>query len=104
MPYSDFSEFPRGIFSTDVLTDSALLVKATDIKVVHMVIGTGTALETIIFRAVDDSPEYFRIVCPANRMTQVGGFDTSRIDPGGGLEVLTLSAAGNVSLAIFYVD
>jgi hypothetical protein len=101
MPYQDHAEYPRGVFHTAVLTNVAQDVGTSGqaVKVSHYLIRSGGGgNDVIIFRNSAGTSEYFRIDVPAQ---------TSICDPRGftadeGLEVLTLAAAGDVYLSVFY--
>ncbi|MGH7894862.1 MAG: hypothetical protein ACREQL_09345 [Candidatus Binatia bacterium] len=92
------------------LTDTAQTVFAavagstagTDISVIHL--SGGAAAEIVIFRAVDDSPEYFRVklailedkwlIFPSDRPLRIAKSE--------GLEVITASAAADVDVQCFF--
>jgi hypothetical protein len=68
--------------------------------ILGFLINGGAAAEVVIFRATDDSPEYFRVNIGA------GGFALHEqpfcIAMSEGLEVITASAAGDVEVTVFY--
>ena len=101
MGYSDQSEYPSGRFTTAALTNAAqdVGVAGEDVKVSHLIATGGAAAEIIIFRNSAGATEYFRLpVGIGETVIPAGGFEANL----GGLEVLTDSAAGDVSLTIFF--
>jgi hypothetical protein len=104
MPFQDNGEYPRGIFSTDVLTDTPQDVgtPGVDLKVSHILIrGHAAGTRVFIFRNSAGTTEYFRVsLGPAVNMVIPRGFQTTA----GGLEVLTETAAGSGYVTVFYVQ
>lgn len=101
MPFSDQTEYPRGIFHTGVLTNSAQSVGTGRVKVSHVLINGGAADEIVNFRGTGGTPAtYFTVSVPAGELVVIPrGFEVSQ-----GLEALTISAAGDVWLTVFYFD
>ena len=100
MPFSDQTEYPRGIFSKIDLTNVAVDVgtPSEDKKISHYILQGGGSLETIIFRS-SAGAEFFRLQLQAAEVLIISrGFQAV-----GGLELLTLTAAGDVNVTIFYL-
>lgn len=98
MPFSDQTEYPRGVFHTSVLSDTALPVVLTGVKVSHISMKGGAAAEIIIFRRPSAGAEYFRKSLAIGEVREIArGFFFAD-----GLEVICASAAGDVELTIFY--
>jgi hypothetical protein len=107
VPYNEHSEYPGNVFSTVALTTTPQTVFTGKRKVSHMVITGGAALETIIFRGIDNTPEYWRLLVPISATITISrGWEVYAEESdgsGSGLEILTLDPAGDVGVAIFYV-
>jgi hypothetical protein len=106
MHQGSFSPIPNATAKASSLTNTAqtLLdavsgaVGGTDVLGVH--IRGGAAAEVVIFRAVDDTPEYFRVPIAANGFEELKlPFRVARSE---GLEVLTADTAGDVEVVLFY--
>lgn len=97
----DQALFPKGRTHITALDTTAQTVVAAGArrKFTHFIISGGNAAEIVIFRAVDDAPEYFRVAVPAASTVVVPGFDCGPQ----GLEVATVTAAGDVYVTAFYV-
>lgn len=98
MGYNDGSEYPKGKALAASLTTTPQTLYAGKAKVSHFVVGGGAADEIVIFRAVDDSPEYMRVPVLAGTTVVVPGFEIGAE----GLEVVTASLAGDVTVAAFH--
>ena len=99
MAYDDFSQHPRGRTSITDLSDTAQTIFTGPGRVEGIHIFGGSAAEIVIFRAVDDSPEYFRHdigAAPSSVYLPMSFFAED------GLEVITASAAGAVRVTVFY--
>ena len=96
--------FPRlkDVKSIEDLTSTAQTVYATGTnhKIAWGIVAGGAAAEKVIFRAIDDGPEYFRVSVPINDTATFFGFE---VDTDEGLEVITESAAGDVDVSFFEV-
>lgn len=79
-------------------TAQAVVAAGSSKAFAYVTIAGGAADEIVIFRAVDNTPEYFRVAVPAGSTVVHPGFET---DPDEGLEVVTASAAGDVTVAFF---
>lgn len=90
---------PRGIFSTTVLTNAALAVSAGGTFISGWRATGGAGAQVIIFRKAGAGTEFFRAAVPINGIvvSPPGGFWAE-----GGLEVLTVGAAADVNLNVFY--
>ncbi len=99
MPFSDWTEYTRGRKRVTSLTDTAQeLFPITDLaKISHVIITSGSAQVTVIFRAIDDV-EDFRVKVPANETRILPGWQVGK----GGLEVITAAADGNTEVTAFY--
>lgn len=99
----DHFEFPRGIFNTLTLTNAAEDVGTASVpqRICWVRIYGGAAAEVVIFRSSDAATEYFRISVAIT--TQVW-LPNMKFYCSGGLEVITLTAAGDVEVQIGYVD
>lgn len=104
MPYNDQTEYPRAFVKVTALTNTAqpLFAAGTGAKISHVVISNpDTATATVIFRAIDDSPEIMRVTLLAG---------TSITLPRGwmvdseGVEVITAAAitATGLEVTAFY--
>ena len=103
MPFTNETEYPRGIFTTAALTNVAQDVGAdgVNLKVSHLVATGGAAAEIIIFRNSAGTTEYFRLpIGIGETIVLPRGFETEE----GGLEALTASAAGDVNLTVFFFN
>lgn len=101
MPFTEQTEYPSGTFTTQALTTTPQTVFSGKAKVSHMVLQGGAAAEIVIFRAVDNSPELFRIKLAIGETVVIPrGF---KVDSEG-LEILTASAAGDVAVTIWYFE
>lgn len=70
------------------------------VLILGFVINGGAAAEQVIFRAVDNAPEYFRVnVGAAGFQAHEEPFE---IPADEGLELITASLAGDVEVTIFY--
>jgi hypothetical protein len=68
--------------------------------ILGFLINGGAAAEVVIFRATDDTPEYFRVnVAAAGFAYHDQPFEISAAE---GLELITASAAGDVEVTVFY--
>ena len=94
------TEFPRGRSQITSLTTTAQSVFTGPNRVAGVVINGGAAAEIVIFRANDDSPEYFRYHIAAN----TSAFLPVSFFAEDGLEVITASAAGDVTVTVFYFE
>ncbi len=103
MAYSDQTEFPRGIFHTLVLSDTALDVGTAGQaqRVAGLVAKGGAAAEIIIFRASGGGAELFRLPLAIGERVAWPRF---KFYAPGGLEVLTVDTAADVELTIVYYD
>jgi hypothetical protein len=98
--YTDHTMFPRGIFTTNALTNVAQEVSATGIKICGIVLGGGAAAEEVILRDDNAGTERMRIKVPILTPVVVPfGYDAAS-----GLEVITASAAGDVTCDVYYVS
>ena len=100
MAFNDFSEFPRGRTQVTSLTNTAQSVFTGPGRVSGVVINGGANPEIVIFRANDDSPEYFRFDIAATSSVYI----PVRFFAEEGLEVLTATAAGDVTVTVFYFE
>jgi len=70
------------------------------VLVLGFIINGGAAAEQVIFRATDDTPEYFRVnVAAGGVQIHSDPFEVPAIE---GLELITASAAGDVEVTVFY--
>jgi len=70
------------------------------VLVLGFVINGGAAAEQVIFRADDNTPEYFRVnVGAGGFQPHTEPFEIPAIE---GLELITASAAGDVEVTVFY--
>lgn len=104
MPFTDQTEYPRGIFHTAVLTNAAQDVGTAGekIKVSHFLLTGGAAAEIVIFRNSAGTNEYFRVPLAAGEKVVVPRGFVAEVGASHGLEVLTADAAGDVYCTIFY--
>jgi hypothetical protein len=72
----------------------------TDVDVIHL--RGGAAAEVVIFRAVDDSPEYFRVSLAIGEEKWLLFPKPVRFASDQGLEVITADAAGDVTVELYY--
>lgn len=102
MPYTDQTEYPRGIFSKSDLTNAAVDIGTAGVaqKVSHFILRGGAAgTDTVIFRDSVGTNEYFRVPLDTNELLHFSrGFEAEA-----GLEILTAAVAGDVYAVIFYV-
>lgn len=68
--------------------------------VLGWILMNGAAQHDVIFRAVDDSPEYFRVRVAANQT--LASELPFAVNSAEGLEVITGDAAGDVYITFFY--
>lgn len=82
------------------LTDTAQTVVAVGAAtlITWGIINGGAADEVVIFRAVDNTPEYFRVTVPSGSSVIVPGFT---VDPLQGLEIITVDAAADIDCTFF---
>ncbi len=73
-----------------------------NILVNGIIVNGGAAAEIVIFRAEDDSPEYFRISVPIGDTKYIEFRTPLAISALDGMEALTASAAGDVEVTVFY--
>lgn len=105
MAYSHKTQFPRSFLQVvDVVTTAQPIFSASsgNFALSHLVVANTTAAaRTVIFRAVDNSPEVVRISLLANTTIVLPGW---RVDSEG-LEVLdSASAVAGVYCTAFYVS
>ncbi len=96
---NEFLIYPRGRTVVTSLTNTAQSIFTGAWRVAGVVMTGGASAEVVIFRANDDSPEYFRYSLPAG--TSV--FLPVHFYAEDGLEVITATAAGDVTVTVFYV-
>ncbi len=97
MAYNDTSEYPRGIAVKLALTDTAVTVSTTPIKISGiLIINTAAASESIDFRQVDDAPVYFTITTDILIGSQYFPLKVELPD----LEII--STSGDVDVTIFF--
>lgn len=99
MPYNDTTEYPSGIFTTEVLDTTPLtVVAAGQVKVSHVLIKGGSGIEFVVFSNGADTVEYFRLRVEATEIRDLmRGFEVSD-----GLTVKTSTVAGDVKVSVFY--
>lgn len=95
---NEFFLFPRGRARITALSTAPFTIFTEAHRVRGIVLTTVTAA-TVIFRAIDDVPEYFRYTVPANTSVflDIGFFAEE------GLEILTAAASGNTDVTVFWV-
>ncbi len=101
MAFSDFTEYPRGVKRVTSLSNTAkeLFPTTNRAKISHIVLTPGTAKVTVIFRALDDSPEVIRVSLLADETQVIPGW---KVDAEG-LEVITAAGDGNTEVTAFYL-
>lgn len=108
MGHNDSSSYPGSVYSKVDLTDTLDVVSAKNVKVAWGVITGGAAIEIVIFRRAGASvagDEYFRQRVPIGAVVPIGGFRCKPSAAGKiGLEVITASAAGDVSVTLGLED
>jgi hypothetical protein len=95
------SVIPKGRFAINDLTNAAreVVANASAIQVAGVVIGGGAANEVVIFRSQADGSTVYMTVPVLAGDSKVIPFPW---EAPLGLEVITASAAGDVSVTIFY--
>jgi hypothetical protein len=93
--------FAREVFSTTALTSVAQSVNSgARIRSKYVYVGGGAAAEIVIFRRPSAGSEYFRIPVGIAGAIALPAFEFDFDD---GLEVITASAAGDVTVVITYL-
>ena len=93
-------EFPRGVFNTTNLTNSAQSVFANGRQVKGINVQAVANAATVILRGAGAGAEYGRIT------VGIAGRQEWRVPffAANGLEVLTSAAAGDVNVTVIYFD
>ena len=96
-------DFAPGNILVASLTNSAraaVPVALAGLQITHIVISGGAANEIVIFRDIDDSPERMRVSVLAGDTKVIPGYSADDQ----GTEILTASAAGDVTVTFFTVS
>ena len=99
MGYNENSQFPKGLFGTTTLSDTAVAVGSGGIKICWILVFGGAAAEVVNLRDTDNTVRMVIPVAIGGYVAIPFGYDATE-----GLEVITESTAGDVSVYIGYVS